>query len=80
MFSNCAYKKTAIISEGKKEEPISTQPYLSISHLKNFDLLVPFSLIISALSRSKGLFTTNKPPSPLIIFLVSWKEKVDKSP
>ena len=29
-----------IISEGKKEEPVSTQPYLSTSPLKKADLFV----------------------------------------
>ena len=35
MFSNCAHKKAGIISDGKKELPTSTQPYLSTSPLKN---------------------------------------------
>ena len=35
-------------SEGKKEEPVSTQPYLFTSPRKNSALFVPFSHIISA--------------------------------
>jgi len=46
-FSICAHKKAAIISEGRKDEPVSTHPYLFTSPLKNSALLVPFSQIIS---------------------------------
>ena len=37
------------VSDGKKEDPVSTQPYLLTSPLKNSARLVPFSQIISAL-------------------------------
>jgi hypothetical protein len=70
-FSNCAHKKAAIISEGKKELPTSTQPYLSTSPLKKAERLVPFSQIISALLLNFSSFIANKPPSPEIMFFVS---------
>ena len=63
--------KVHVNSDGKKEDPVSTQPYLFTSPLKNSALLVPFSQIISALSINRSSFTTSIPPSPEIIFLVS---------
>jgi len=42
-FSSCAYKKAAIIPQGKNELPISSQLYLSTSPLKKAERLVPFS-------------------------------------
>ena len=62
MFSNCAHRNAAIISEGKKEDPISTHPYLSTSPLKKADLLVPFSHIISALSANCASLIASNPP------------------
>ena len=70
-------KKTV---EGKKEEPISTQPYLSTSPLKNAERLVPFSQIILALSINCSSLIANIPPSPAIMFFVSWNEKAAKCP
>ncbi len=47
-------KNAAVISEGRKEEPISTQPYLSTSPRKNEERLVPFSRMISARLKNRS--------------------------
>ncbi len=64
MCSSCAYKNAAMISDGKKELPISTQLYLSTSPRKKADRFVPFSQIISALLINLSSLITSIPPSP----------------
>ena len=71
MLSICAQRNAAIISEGRKELPVSTQLYLSISPRKNFARFVPFSQIISALTVKRSSLMQSIPPSPEIIFFVS---------
>jgi hypothetical protein len=47
--------------------------YLSTWPRKNWLRLVPFSRMISARSASAGSLTSSAPPSPEMMFLVSWK-------
>ena len=68
------------MSEGRKDEPMSTQPYLSISPLKKALRLVPFSRMTSARAMWAGSLIVSSPPSPAMTFLVSWKEKAPNSP
>ena len=69
-----------VISLGKKLLPASTQPYLSTSPRKKACLLVPFSQITHARDHRSSRLIAKHPPSPELMFLVSWKEKVAKSP
>jgi hypothetical protein len=59
---------------------MSTQPYLSTSPRQNAERLVPFSHTISARPMCAASFTESMPPSPLMMFLVSWNEKAAKCP
>ena len=55
------------------DDPESTHEYLSTFFLKNFWRFVPLSNIISALSIYLASFIKRDPPSPQVIFFVSWK-------
>ncbi len=59
---------------------MSTQVYLSTSPRKNWLRLVPFSRRISARSTKRASLTRSAPPSPLMMFLVSWKDTVARWP
>jgi len=67
-------------SLGRKDEPMSTQPYLLTSPRKNSARLVPFSQIISARLMNLSSLMVSIPPSPAMMFLVSWNEKHPRWP
>jgi hypothetical protein len=65
-----------LISERRNEEPISTQPYLLTSPLKNEDLLVPFHGYFGSFDIFVIINNSTLPPSPEIIFFVWRNENV----
>ncbi|MNC50496.1 hypothetical protein D3C75_997400 [compost metagenome] len=78
--SICAARKAAVISPGRNEEPTSTQVYLSTWPRKKRLRFVPFSRMISARSAWVWSRHNNAPPSPEMMFLVSWKLRAPRSP
>ena len=67
-------------SPGRNDEPMSTQVYLSTSPRKKRFRFVPFSRMISARSIRAGSLIARHPPSPEMMFLVSWKLKAARLP
>ena len=63
-----------MISPGRYDEPRSTQVYLSTWPRKNWPRLVPFSQMISARSTKRGSLISSAPPSPEMMFFVSWND------
>ena len=59
---------------------MSTQPYLFTAPRKNSARFVPFSQMISARRTKRSSLTTNSPPSPEMMFFVSWKENAARCP
>ena len=68
------------MSDGSALEPTSTQVYLS-TRPRNMRLrLVPFSRMISARSAWRSSLMTSAPPSPQLMFFVSWKLRAARLP
>ena len=80
MFSICAQRNAEMSSEGRNDEPVSIQPYLLTSPRKNSERLVPFSHMISERRMNLSSLIVSRPPSPAMMFLVSWNEKQPKCP
>ncbi len=69
-----------MISPGRYDEPRSTHVYLSTWPRKKRLLLVPFSQMISARSSNRSSLINNAPPSPEMMFFVSWKDRAARWP
>ncbi len=77
---NWAHRNAAASSPSKPDDPASRQVYLSDSPRMKALRSVPFSRTISARCSSAGSFTSKAPPSPQVMFLVSWKLRQPSDP